>query len=113
MPAPLAPPLTDGQLAKIEAWANANPGWTDVRGLVADARWHRAELAKARAENERLRGALKVVQPLIDSLDDGHGRADEIIDARETIRAALAPEAPPELFGDSEQLPGAGKDEPK
>ena len=52
---------------------------------------------KAETERDRLRvlvgelmAAIEVTRRLVDSLDDGGGRADGVILVRETIRAALA-----------------------
>ena len=54
-------PLTDEQLNEIERHGIWSVEEADhaLNKVVADARLHRAELAKARAEIERLRGALE------------------------------------------------------
>ena len=60
------PPLTDEQLDEI---ASANQGAPDhlaradaIKRLLADARWHRAELAKARAETCQYAANLTAVE---------------------------------------------------
>ena len=83
----------------------------------------KAELAKARAENERLRtiliDTLKQFDDLRERLDDPDNTFDGFsvavnacIGRIKEALAALAPKASPEPLGTSEQLPDAGKDAP-
>ena len=91
MPAPLTPPLTDAELNEIGANPPVMGGWPAGR-LLADDRWHRAELAKAQAKIERLR---KNVEHAIDwfSLKHPELLADHAIShAGGVLCAALAPE---------------------
>ena len=59
MTAPLTPPLTDEQFDSYAEIVQANT-WKEskARIVIADARWHRAELAKAKAGSEQLLKAL-------------------------------------------------------
>ena len=63
MTVPLTP-LTDEQLEAVLRFAVEMVGepTISIEDLIADARWHRVELAQARAENERLQRANRTRQ---------------------------------------------------
>ena len=107
MTAPLTP-LTDEQFDSYAEIVQANT-WKEskARIVIADARWHRAELAKfglanallqselakARAENERLRAVLHGIKARLSALE--YVGVDLDNDAQCVLheaRAALAPE---------------------
>ena len=100
------PPLTDEALDEIERQMNLV--WHDmpikmVLDYIADARWHRAELAKARAENEKLRVLFGDLERQIDALremlgdpdntfDGFHHAVNSLLGRIAEARAAIAPE---------------------
>ena len=65
-----SPPLTDEQFSRVieRHQKNGYLSIPEVSLVCADARWHRAELAKARAENERLREALYGIDARLSAL---------------------------------------------
>ena len=132
-----SPPLTDEQFENIadlipalSPYVLSFPAQTKVNAFIADARWHRAELAKAmetvralrlvglsdrcaledsraelakaRAENERLRGALVSLEAallkdsrqksIVGDDTEYHLDGNSMYHAINKVRAALAPE---------------------
>ena len=91
-----AAPLTDEQFERcvrcVESYIPGNDEKAAYEAVKiwerfqADARWHRAELAKARAENERLRWLLAIY---VHAHDSGNAVPSYIV---AEARAALAPE---------------------
>ena len=110
MTAPL-PPLTDEQFEEYVAYflkltVGGSRTGDKFNAFIADDRWHRAELAKARAEGERLRTELRKTvhwietdcQPRAEFAAQGHNwntSADDRVRGCKILdeaRAALAPE---------------------
>ena len=106
MTAPLTP-LTDEQFDSYAEIVQANT-WKEskARIVIADARLHRAALAKARAENERLREASEEAEAILTALtvwfDTGLGDVtmprtggkikEDVEKVLVVVRAALTPE---------------------
>ena len=72
------PPLTDEQFEQlinviydVKLGRRTPEAWYGLNDMVEYARWHRAELAKARAENERLR---TIMDDVLKQFDDLHER---------------------------------------
>ena len=100
-----APPLTDEQFERsVLSIEQDFP--TILLNFAADARLHRAELAEARAENERLREASEEAEAILTALtvwfDTGLGDVtmprtggkikEDVEKVLVVVRAALAPE---------------------
>ena len=97
------PPLTDSQFehsVRIIMHYVPFSERESIKEFIADARWHRAELAKARAENERLR---TIMDDVLKQFDDLHERLHDPDNTFEgfsvavnacvgRIKEALAPE---------------------
>ena len=107
---PLPPPLTNKEFATalddLESRSIEFKAALAVKSIIADARWHRDALAKARAENERLREASEEAEAILTALtvwfDTGLGDVtmprtggkikEDVEKVLVVVRAALAPE---------------------
>ena len=97
------PPLTDAEFAEVAAVVTHGTHLNSkARALEADARWHRAELAQARSEIERLREALVSLErsllkdsrqkSIVGDDTEYHLDGNSMYHAINKVRAALAPE---------------------
>ena len=96
-------PLTDAQLEAVLRFALEMVGepTISIEDLIADARWHQAELAQARSEIERLREALVSLErsllkdsrqkSIVGDDTEYHLDGNSMYHAINKVRAALVP----------------------